>query len=206
MIVVEDVMEVILREHVDNLGRRGEIVKVADGYARNYLLPRKLALLATDGNKKQIERERAKFEVKELEEQKVAQAVADRMATVEIEIARRVGETEALYGSVTSSDIAEALAAKGFDLDRRKLQLHEPIKKIGAYDVPVKLHRDVTVQLKVRVDQEKKVVERTRSKRQADSERRRVKRGLPPQRQPGEGRAAGEMEEAEDDRFDGLEG
>jgi large subunit ribosomal protein L9 len=144
-------MEVILREHVDHLGRRGDLVKVADGYARNYLLPRKLALLATDGNKKQIERERAKFEVKELEEQKVAQAVADRMATVEIEIARRVGETEALYGSVTSSDIAEALAAKGFDLDRRKLQLHEPIKKIGAYDVPVKLHRDVTVQLKVRV-------------------------------------------------------
>ena len=144
-------MEVILREHVDNLGRRGDLVKVADGYARNYLLPRKMALLATDGNKKQIERERAKFEVKELEEQKVAQAVADRMATVEIEIARRVGETEALYGSVTSSDIAEALAAKGFDLDRRKLQLHEPIKKIGAYDVPVKLHRDVTVQLKVRV-------------------------------------------------------
>jgi len=144
-------MEVILREHVDNLGRRGDLVKVADGYARNYLLPRKLALLATDGNKKQIERERAKFEVKELEEQKVAQAVADRMATVEIEIARRVGETEALYGSVTSADIAEALAAKGFDLDRRKLQLHEPIKKIGAYDVPVKLHRDVIVRLKVRV-------------------------------------------------------
>ena len=144
-------MEVILREHVDNLGRRGDLVKVADGYARNYLLPRKLALLATDGNKKQIERERAKFEVKELEEQKVAQAVADRMATVEIEIARRVGETEALYGSVTSADIAEALAAKGFDLDRRKLQLHEPIKKIGNYDVPLKLHRDVTVQLKVRV-------------------------------------------------------
>jgi large subunit ribosomal protein L9 len=144
-------MEVILREPVDNLGRRGDLVKVADGYARNYLLPRKLALLATDGNKKQIERERAKFEVKELEEQKVAQAVADRMATVEIEISRRVGETEALYGSVTSSDIAEALAAKGFDLDRRKLQLHEPIKKIGAYDVPLKLHRDVIVQLKVRV-------------------------------------------------------
>jgi large subunit ribosomal protein L9 len=144
-------MEVILREHVDNLGRRGDLVKVADGYARNYLLPRKLALLATDGNKKQIERERAKFDIKELEEQKAAQAVADRMSTIEIEIARRVGETEALYGSVTSADIAEALAAKGFDLDRRKLQLHEPIKKIGNYDIPLKLHRDVTVQLKVRV-------------------------------------------------------
>jgi large subunit ribosomal protein L9 len=137
-------MEVILREHVDHLGRRGDLVKVADGYARNYLLPRKLALLATDGNKKQIERERVKFDLKELEEQKVAQAVAERMAGVEIEIARKVGETEALYGSVTSGDITEALAAKGLELDRRKLQLPEPIKKLGEYTVPVKLHRDVT--------------------------------------------------------------
>ena len=144
-------MEVILREHVDHLGRRGDLVKVADGYARNYLLPRKMALLATEGNKKQIERERVKFDLKELEEQKVAQAVAERMAGVEIEIARKVGETEALYGSVTSGDITEALAAKGFELDRRKLQLPEPIKKLGDYTVPVKLHRDVTTNLKVRV-------------------------------------------------------
>jgi large subunit ribosomal protein L9 len=144
-------MEVILREHVDNLGRRGELVKVADGYARNYLLPRKMALLATEGNKKVIERERAKFDVKEAEEQKVAQAVADRLAAVEIEIARRVGETDALFGSVTNADIAEALAAKGFDLDRRKLNLHEPIKKLGEFDVPVKLHRDVVVTIKVKV-------------------------------------------------------
>jgi large subunit ribosomal protein L9 len=144
-------MEVILREHVDNLGRRGEVVKVADGYARNYLLPRKLALLATEGNKKQIERERAKFEAKEAEEQKVAGAMADRLASVEIEIARKVGETEALYGSVTTSDIAEALAAKGFDIDRRKLQLQEPIKKLGEFVIPVKLHREVTTPIKVRV-------------------------------------------------------
>ena len=144
-------MEVILREHVDNLGRRGDLVKVADGYARNYLLPRKLALLATDGNRKQIERERAKFEIKELEEQKSAQAVADRMANVEIEISRKVGETEALYGSVTSADVAEALAAKGFEMDRRKLHLPDPIKRLGEYEVPVRLHRDVTVKLKVRV-------------------------------------------------------
>src|SRR3954470_18063494 len=102
-------MEVILREHVDNLGRRGEIVKVADGYARNYLLPRKLALLATDGNKKQIERERVKFEAKESEEKKISEALAERLSNVEIEIARRVGETDALYGSVTSGDITEAL-------------------------------------------------------------------------------------------------
>ncbi len=144
-------MDVILREHVDNLGRRGEIVKVADGYARNYLLPRKLALLATEGNKKQIERERVKYEAVEAEEQKVAEALRDRLTNVEISIARKVGETEALYGSVTTADIAEALAAKGFVVDRRKLQLAEPIKKIGEVTVPVKLHRDVTADLKVNV-------------------------------------------------------
>jgi large subunit ribosomal protein L9 len=144
-------MEVILREHVEHLGNRGEIVKVADGYARNYLLPRKLALPVTDGNRRQVERERAKFEAREAEEQKVAQAIADRMANVEIVIARRVGETDVLYGSVTTSDIAEALAAKGFDIDRRKLQLPEPIKRLGAVDLPVKLHRDVTATVKVKV-------------------------------------------------------
>ena len=147
-------MEVILREHIDNLGRRGDLVKVADGYARNYLLPRKLALLATDGNKKVIEREKVKFDAKEAEEQKVAQAVADRLAAVEIEITRKVGETDALFGSVTNADVADALAAKGFDIDRRKIQLHEPIKKLGDYTVPIKLHRDVTVPLKVKVSGE----------------------------------------------------
>ena len=144
-------MEVILREHVDNLGRRGEIVKVADGYARNYLLPRKLALLVTEGNKKQIERERAKFEAKEAEEQKVAGAIAERLASVEIEIARKVGENDVLFGSVTAADIAEALSAKGFEVDRRKLQLHEPLKKLGEVEVPLKLHRDVTTNIKVKV-------------------------------------------------------
>ena len=149
-------MEVILREHVDNLGRRGELVKVADGYARNYLLPRKLALLATAGNRKVIEREKMKFDVKEAEEQGVAQAIADRLANVEIAIARKTGETDALFGSVTNADIAEALSAKGFEVDRRKIQLHEPIKKLGDYTVPVKLHRDVTVSLKVKVTAETK--------------------------------------------------
>ena len=144
-------MEVILREHVDNLGRRGEVVKVADGYARNYLLPRKLALLATEGNKQQIERERAKFDAREQEEMKVAEAMAARVGAVEIEIVRKVGDTAALYGSVTSADIAEALAKKGFDIDRRKLNLHEPIKKLGEYDVPLRLHREVTVPIKVKV-------------------------------------------------------
>jgi large subunit ribosomal protein L9 len=144
-------MEVILREHVDNVGRRGEIVKVADGYARNYLLPRKLALLATEGNKQRIERERAKFEAKEADERRTAEAVAGRMANLELEIARRVGETDALYGSVTTSDIAEAMSAKGFDIDRRKIHLQEPIKRLGEFDIPVRLQRDVTATIKVKV-------------------------------------------------------
>ena len=144
-------MEVILREHVDNLGRRGEVVKVADGYARNYLLPRKLALLVTEGNKKQIERERTKFDAKEADEKRVVEALAERLAGVEVVIARRVGETDALYGSVTAADIVEALNAKGFDIDKRKLQLAEPIKKIGELKIPVKLHREVTVAITVKV-------------------------------------------------------
>ena len=144
-------MEVILREHVDNLGKRGEIVKVADGYARNYLLPRKLALLATDGNKKQIERERGKFEAKEAEETKTAEAMAARVSSLEVAIARKVGENDVLFGSVTASDIASALEAKGIEVDRRKLQLAEPIKKLGAFDVPLKLHRDVIATVKVKV-------------------------------------------------------
>ena len=144
-------MEVILREHVDNLGSRGEVVKVADGYARNYLLPRKLALLATEGNRKHIERERAKLDAKEADEKKVVEAIGERLAGVEVVIARKVGETDALYGSVTAADIVEALAAKGFDIDKRKLQLAEPLKKIGEVKVPVKLHREVTVPVTVRV-------------------------------------------------------
>ena len=157
-------MEVILRQHVDNLGRRGDLVKVADGYARNYLLPRKMALLATEGNKKVIEREKEKFDAQEAEEQKVAQAVADRLANVEIEIARRVGETDALFGSVTNADVAESLAAKGFDIDRRKVQLHEPIKKLGEFDVPIRLHRDVTTHVKVRVVAEGAHIEKSDKK------------------------------------------
>jgi large subunit ribosomal protein L9 len=147
-------MEVILREHVDNLGKRGEIVKVADGYARNYLLPRKLALPATEGNRKHVERERKKMEVREGEEKSAADAIASRLGLIDISIARRVGDTEQLYGSVTSADIVDFLKAKGFDIDRRKLILPEPIKALGEYDVPLKLHREVTVPLKVKVVKE----------------------------------------------------
>ena len=144
-------MEVILRDHVDNVGRRGEVVKVADGYARNYLLPRKLALVATPGNLKQVERERVKLDAKEAEEQGAAQHIATKMEGVEVVISRKVGETDALYGSVTSADIAEALGRKGFDIDKRKIGLREPIKKLGSLTVPVKLHREVVVQLPIKV-------------------------------------------------------
>jgi large subunit ribosomal protein L9 len=147
-------MEVILREHVDNLGKRGEIVKVADGFARNYLLPRKLALLATDGNRKHVERERKIMEGREAEEKSAADALASRLGSVEISIARRVGDTEQLYGSVTASDIADYLKAKGFEIDRRKLILPEPIKTVGDHNVPLKLHREVTVPLVVKVVKE----------------------------------------------------
>ena len=145
-------MEVILSEHVDNLGRRGEVVKVAPGFARNYLLPRKLALAVTDGNRKLIERERKVADVRELEEKQTAEALAARLSQTELRIARRVGETEQLYGSVTTADLAEALAAKGHrDRRKRKIHLDEPIKAIGEFTVPVRLLRDVTAQLKVHV-------------------------------------------------------
>jgi large subunit ribosomal protein L9 len=147
-------MEVILREHVDNLGKRGEIVKVADGYARNFLLPRKLALPATEGNRKHVERERKIVEVREAAEKVQAEAIAARLGMIDINITRRVGETDQLYGSVTAVDIADYLKDKGFEIDRRKLILPEPIKAIGEHTVPLKLHREVTIPLKVRVAKE----------------------------------------------------
>jgi large subunit ribosomal protein L9 len=147
-------MEVILRQHVDNLGERGQIVKVADGYARNYLLPRKLALPATAGNKKHVERERKIMDTREAEEKGQAENMAARLTAVDITIARRVGETEQLYGSVTTADIAEYLKGKGFEIDRRKLVLADPIKTVGEHTVPMKLHREVTVPLKVKVVKE----------------------------------------------------
>jgi large subunit ribosomal protein L9 len=148
-------MEVILRTHVENLGRRGEIVKVAEGYARNYLLPRKLALLVNESNKRQIERERQVAEARELEEKTQAEAFAARLSAVEVAIARRVGgENDTLYGSVTSADIAHALEKQGFEVDRRKIQLADPLKQIGEFTVPIKVHREVTADVKVKVVKE----------------------------------------------------
>jgi large subunit ribosomal protein L9 len=144
-------MEVILREHIDNLGRRGDVVKVANGYARNFLLPRKLALAVTDSNKRQIERERKLFDAREAEEKQQAEALTERLEQIEIEIPRRVGENNILYGSVTSADIAAALEAKGFPVDKRKIVLADPLKALGEVTVPLKVHREVTAQLKVKV-------------------------------------------------------
>jgi large subunit ribosomal protein L9 len=144
-------MEIILRDHVEHVGRRGEVVKVADGYARNYLLPRKLALLATEANKKRVERERKLVEARESEERGAAEAIGTRIAALEITITRKVGENDQLYGSVTNGDIADAMKAQGFEIDRRKILLPDPLKALGETMVPVKLHRDVTVQVKVTV-------------------------------------------------------
>ena len=144
-------IEVILKEHVDRLGQRGEIVKVADGYARNFLFPRKLALAVTTENKRQVERERAKAETREAEEVQLAQGLLRTLEAVELNIARRVGENETLYGSVTTSDIADALAARDLTVDRRKIQLADPLKTLGEHKVPVKLHREVTATLTVKI-------------------------------------------------------
>ena len=149
-------IEVILREHVEHLGDRGEVVKVASGYARNFLLPRKLALAVTENNKRQIEREKKLAEARDMEEKAAAEAVAARVSALEIEIGRRVGENDTLYGSVTSADIAQALKDKGFEVDKRKVQLPDPIKTLGERTIPVKIHREVIAQVKVRVVSDKK--------------------------------------------------
>src|SRR5262245_14766018 len=146
-----DVMEVLLRDHVEKLGKRGEIVKVSERHARNYLRPRNVALPGTEGKRKHVERERKIMETREAEEKSQADAIASRLSTVDITIARRVGETEQLYGSVTAADVADFLKTKGFEIDRRKLILPEPIKTIGEHNVPLKLHREVTAPLKVKV-------------------------------------------------------
>ncbi len=147
-------MEVILRADVPKLGQRGQVVNVAPGYARNYLLPRKLAVPATGGNMKVVEQEKAAAVRREATEHGQAQDLAGQLAEVTVTIARKVGEADHLFGSVTALDIADALEAKGFHLDRRKIHLEEPIKHLGEYDVPLRLHRDLHTTLKVLVVRE----------------------------------------------------
>lgn len=147
-------MEVILREDVSNLGHRGDVVKVADGYGRNYLLPRKLALEATAANKAVIEQMKAAAVRRSAKEKAEAEQLVVQLNAVAVVFERRVGENEHLFGSVTSADIAQALAAKGFEIDRRKVQLDEPLKSTGEFHVPIKLHREVTAHVSVTVKAE----------------------------------------------------
>jgi large subunit ribosomal protein L9 len=150
--------KVLLREDVDDLGARGEIVRVRAGYARNYLLPRNLAVEATAGNLKGIETERAALLKKEAKERSTAEAQSQQMSSLVLEFQRKSGEQGALYGSVTSMDLAEALKAKGYDIDRHRIHLREPLKRLGDYTVPVRLHREVTIELKVKVQPEGEVI------------------------------------------------
>lgn len=147
-------MQIILQEDVEKLGTRGQLVEVAEGYARNFLLPRKLGLEATAGNLKRLEKMRANFAKKEATEKAAAQQQGELLAAVSLEFTRKAGENDQLFGSLTSGDIAEALAAKGFEIDKKRIVLAEPIKIMGEYEVPVKLHREVSANVKVAVKKE----------------------------------------------------
>ena len=147
-------MEVILREDVDKLGRRGDVVKVAEGYGRNFLLPRGLALAVTDANKAMIEKEKRALLARLAKEKAEFQAVADRIGTIRFVAPRKVGENDVLYGSVTSGDIAEFLKGKGIEIDKRKVTLDEPIKRLGDHEIKIKLHPEVVATLKLMVSKE----------------------------------------------------
>ena len=144
-------MELILREDIPHLGRRGDVVQVKGGYGRNYLLPRKLAIPVTAGNRKVIEQEKAAAARRDIREKSDAEQVSVMLATTTLTFARKAGETGVLFGSVTSLDVTEALEKKGFQIDRRKVHLEEPIKQLGEFQVPVRLHKDVTVSVQVQV-------------------------------------------------------
>ncbi|MDA2914231.1 50S ribosomal protein L9 [Acidobacteriia bacterium AH_259_A11_L15] len=144
-------MEVILREDVPKLGTRGDLVTVKEGYARNYLLPRKLAMPATVGNRKQLEEMKAATARRLAKEKSSAEAVAAQMAELTLTLSAKAGEADRLFGSVTAMDIAEALAAKGFPVDKRRVELGQPIKTLGEYEVPIRLHPEVTATVKVTV-------------------------------------------------------
>ena len=147
-------MQIILQEDIEKLGNRGQVVDVKEGYARNFLLPRKLALEATPSNLKRLEKMRTAFAQREATEKEIAQKLADQLASVTITLRRKAGENDQLFGSVTAGDVSEALAAQGHTVDKRKISLDEPIKLVGEFPVPVKLHRDVTATVKVIVERE----------------------------------------------------
>ena len=147
-------MEVILKEDVAKLGSRGDVVKVAEGYGRNYLLPRKLAIVADEGNKAVIVQMKAAAVRRSAKEKAQAEELAKQFEGVSLSFTRKSGENDQLFGSVTSGDLADGLTKKSFNIDRRKIQLHEPLKSLGEFMVPVKLHKDVTAHLKVIIEKE----------------------------------------------------
>lgn len=147
-------MEIILREDVERLGSRGQVVKVADGYARNFLLPKRLAVAATDSNRKIVEQERQAHLRREAKQKGEAEDLSKLLSGVTVVIAQKAGENDQLFGSVTSKDVAEALAQKNYTIDRRKIQLDEPIKQLGEFKIAVRLHRDVTAEVTVQVVKE----------------------------------------------------
>jgi large subunit ribosomal protein L9 len=147
-------MEIILREDVDKVGARGAVVKVADGYARNYLLPKRLAVRATDSNKKIVEQEREAYVRREAKDVSESEDLAKLLGGVTLTFRHKVGENNHLFGSVTAKDIADALEAQKFHIERRKVQLEEPIRTVGEHEVTVRLHRDVTTHIKVVVEPE----------------------------------------------------
>jgi large subunit ribosomal protein L9 len=142
-------MEVILRQAVENLGKPGDVVKVSNGYARNFLLPRGVAFEATPGNLKRIAQERERLEAAENERRGAAQSLAERLEQVSLTFSARVGEEGKLFGSVTPADIAHQLEAQGFQIEKRQIDLHEPLKTLGVFRVPVRLHADVKPEIKV---------------------------------------------------------
>ena len=142
-------MEVILRQAVENLGHPGDVVTVSNGFARNYLLPRGVAYQATEGNKKRISQEKARLEAAETQRRGAAEEIAKKLEEVSITFSARVGEEGKLFGSVTAGDIATQLEAQGFTIERRQIDLHDPIKALGVYRVPVRLHADVKPEIKV---------------------------------------------------------
>jgi len=148
-------VKVVLCEHVEHLGERGEIVSVATGYARNFLLPKRLAMAATAGNLRTLEHRRRMWQLKEAKEVGDAQGLAQRLGDVELTVARKAGEEGTLYGSVTMSEIADLLAAKGLEVDRRRLVVREPIKRLGAHEVSIRLHRQVTGTIRLEVVNER---------------------------------------------------
>ena len=147
-------MEVILRETIDTLGRAGQVVKVKAGYARNYLLPRKLAYLATPGNLKVIEFERQSLIRKDAKQKGEADQLKGLLDAVEITIRRKVGEQNTLYGSVTNSDVADELEKKGFQIEKRKIHMDDHIKQLGDFEIPIRLFKDVTAVVKLKVEPE----------------------------------------------------